>query len=125
MASGCASSISTGPLATIFICLASPAGRRLQIPGDHRYHTVLGGEVDRHPLDAQYRRQIVRVEAAACCPRVRRFWQEASPEDRIWSIGLAVDHPDGPDSRRWQGMNMLGFALMEVRAQLREQMAGS
>lgn len=44
---------------------------------------------------------------------------EASPLDRIWGIGLADDHPDARDPHRWPGLNLLGFALMEARAQLR------
>lgn len=47
-----------------------------------------------------------------------RVLVEASPVDAIWGIGLAHDHPDAADPRTWRGLNLLGFALMEVRAQL-------
>lgn len=40
---------------------------------------------------------------------------EASPEDRIWGIGLAADHPDASRPGRWPGRNLLGFALADVR----------
>lgn len=40
---------------------------------------------------------------------------EASPVDSIWRIGLAVDHPDAAVPARWQGVNLLGLALMELR----------
>ena len=43
---------------------------------------------------------------------------EASPVDCIWGIGLAADHPDAANPSQWQGLNLLGFALMEVRARL-------
>lgn len=43
---------------------------------------------------------------------------EASPVDAIWGIGLAEDHPDAPRPDRWPGLNLLGFALMDVRAEL-------
>lgn len=49
-----------------------------------------------------------------------RILVEASPVDRIWGIGLAADDPAATDPERWQGDNLLGFALMEVRARLRE-----
>jgi len=40
---------------------------------------------------------------------------EASPYDRIWGIGLKADDPSAKDPFSWQGENLLGFALMEVR----------
>lgn len=43
---------------------------------------------------------------------------EASPVDPVWGIGLAKDHPDACNPTAWQGSNLLGFALMEVRATL-------
>lgn len=45
---------------------------------------------------------------------------EASPLDTIWGIGLAADDEAAGDPRRWNGLNLLGFALMEVRRQLGE-----
>ena len=44
---------------------------------------------------------------------------EASPQDRIWGIGLAASDPRAADPRQWQGENLLGFALMQVRTELR------
>ena len=43
---------------------------------------------------------------------------EASPDDRIWGIGLAADNPGIKNPHLWQGSNLLGFALMEVRSRL-------
>jgi len=43
---------------------------------------------------------------------------EASPVDAVWGIGLAADHADATRPERWRGLNLLGFALMDVRAQL-------
>ena len=43
---------------------------------------------------------------------------EASPVDKIWGIGLAQDDTASENPNRWKGLNLLGFALMEVRDQL-------
>ncbi len=48
-----------------------------------------------------------------------RVLVEASPVDAIWGIELAATHPDAMQPARWPGENLLGFALMEVRDQLR------
>lgn len=49
-----------------------------------------------------------------------RVLVEASPMDRIWGIGLAADDPRAEDPATWRGLNLLGFALMEARAALRD-----
>lgn len=46
---------------------------------------------------------------------------EASPVDTIWGIGLAQNSPDALNPERWRGRNLLGFALMDVRAALRNR----
>ncbi|MFD3455176.1 NADAR family protein [Streptomyces sp. NPDC058691] len=48
----------------------------------------------------------------------RRVLVEASPVDRIWGIGLALDDERAADPAQWRGLNLLGFALMEARARL-------
>jgi ribA/ribD-fused uncharacterized protein len=46
---------------------------------------------------------------------------EASPRDRIWGIGLSAAHAHARIPAHWRGKNLLGFALMEARRQLRAQ----
>ncbi|MCP9944418.1 NADAR family protein [Streptomyces somaliensis] len=48
-----------------------------------------------------------------------RVLVEASPMDRIWGIGLAADDERAHDPARWRGLNLLGFALMDAREELR------
>ena len=45
---------------------------------------------------------------------------EASPYDAIWGIRLAASSPEAKDPMKWRGQNLLGFALMEVRDELRQ-----
>ncbi|WP_345636072.1 NADAR family protein [Rugosimonospora acidiphila] len=47
-----------------------------------------------------------------------RVLVEASPVDRVWGIGLAATDPRAGNPATWRGHNLLGFALMEVRARL-------
>lgn len=44
---------------------------------------------------------------------------EASPLDRIWGIGLAGEDERAGNPCLWRGQNLLGFALMETRDELR------
>lgn len=43
---------------------------------------------------------------------------EASPVDRVWGVGLARDDARATDPQQWPGLNLLGFALMQVRESL-------
>lgn len=40
---------------------------------------------------------------------------EASPGDKIWGIGLTADDPRAKDPEKWNGQNILGAILMEIR----------
>lgn len=44
---------------------------------------------------------------------------ECAVKDRIWGIGLAMDDPKRLDPSQWRGQNLLGYALMMVRDQIR------
>lgn len=44
-----------------------------------------------------------------------RVLVEASPVDRVWGIGLSHDDDKASNPNLWQGLNLLGFALMQVR----------
>ena len=40
---------------------------------------------------------------------------EASPYDKIWGIGMMENDPGVEDSSNWNGQNLLGKAITEVR----------
>jgi ribA/ribD-fused uncharacterized protein len=48
----------------------------------------------------------------------KRVLVEASPVDAIWGVGLAATDANIDNPSLWQGLNLLGFALMTVRESL-------
>ncbi|WP_281557063.1 NADAR family protein [Thalassomonas sp. RHCl1] len=52
-----------------------------------------------------------------------RVLVEASPVDNIWGVGLAADDMAIEDPANWQGLNLLGFALMAVRERLNKELS--
>ena len=45
---------------------------------------------------------------------------EASPMDTIWGIGFGKENEKAKNVAMWRGQNLLGFALMEVRDEIRK-----
>ena len=43
------------------------------------------------------------------------FLAECAVKDRIWGIGLSMQDPNRMNRAKWQGQNLLGYALMMVR----------
>lgn len=48
-----------------------------------------------------------------------RIMVEASPMDRIWGIGLAKTNKLAWNKATWRGKNLLGYALTDVRENLK------
>lgn len=46
---------------------------------------------------------------------------EASPYDKIWGIGMKYGEQGIENPNNWKGLNLLGYALMEVRDKLRNK----
>jgi ribA/ribD-fused uncharacterized protein len=94
---------------------AKKLGRRVQNFDETRWNAVrfevvVRGNVAKFSQHPELRQYLMQT-----APRVL---VEASPVDAIWGIGLAQDHPKAANPGEWRGLNLLGFALMEVRDQL-------
>lgn len=76
----------------------------------HRFDAVVRGNAAKFAQDGRLRRFL-----RGTAPQVL---VEASPVDAIWGIGLAAQDPRAADPLAWQGLNLLGFALMVVREHL-------
>ncbi|MFC0533686.1 NADAR family protein [Phytohabitans kaempferiae] len=102
-------------LAAVSPGAAKAAGRKVrgfdeQRWTDARYDIVVAGNLAKFGQHAALRDFLLATGD--------RVLVEASPLDRVWGIGMAPGHPDVPHPLRWRGLNLLGFALMDVREKL-------
>jgi ribA/ribD-fused uncharacterized protein len=77
---------------------------------EHRFEIVVRGNVAKFAQNEDLLAYLFTSQ--------KRILVEASPVDKIWGIGLAADDPQASNPEQWQGLNLLGFALMEARARL-------
>lgn len=77
---------------------------------EHRFQIVVDGNYAKFSQNPKLKQYLLST--------ADKIIVEASPLDRIWGTGLAQDHPDSNNPQLWQGLNLLGFALMEVRSRL-------
>ena len=77
----------------------------------NRYEIVKEGNYQKFSQNADLKKFLINTND--------RILVEASPVDPIWGIGMAGDHKDVMNPAKWKGLNLLGFALMEVRDELR------
>lgn len=76
----------------------------------HRFDIVVQGSLAKFDQNPSLRRFLVDTG--------ERVLVEASPLDAVWGIGLAADDERAASPARWQGLNLLGFALMQARTAL-------
>ena len=79
----------------------------------HRWEIVVRGNRAKFAQHAELRTFLLQTGD--------RLLVEASPFDRIWGIGMAATDPNAEKPLFWKGLNLLGFALMEVREHLRKE----
>ena len=77
---------------------------------EHRFGIVVTAGVAKFGQDLDLRAYLTSTSG--------RVLVEASPRDRVWGIALTASDERARDPTRWRGLNLLGFALMEVRARL-------
>ncbi len=77
---------------------------------EHRFGIVVAGNLAKFGQSPELRDYLLSTG--------EKVLVEASPQDRIWGIGLAAADPRAQRPEEWPGLNLLGFALMEVRQRL-------
>lgn len=77
---------------------------------EHRYEIVKQGNHFKFEQNAELKIFLQNTK--------NRVLVEASPHDQIWGIGLSRDSQRAKYPSQWRGLNLLGFALMEVREEL-------
>lgn len=79
---------------------------------EHRFSIVVRGNLAKFSQSERLRNLLLQTGDQVLV--------EASPVDSIWGIGLAESDSAATKPEQWKGLNLLGFALMEVRDQLRD-----
>ncbi|MGB0129528.1 MAG: NADAR family protein [Rhodocyclaceae bacterium] len=94
---------------------AKALGRRVQgfdqtVWLEHRFSLVVRGNEAKFSQNPALRRYLVETGT--------RVLVEASPVDPVWGIGLAQNDERANNPNQWRGLNLLGFALMQVRSNM-------
>jgi len=80
---------------------------------DNRYEIVKVGSIAKFKQNVELKDFLLSTK--------KRVLVEASPVDNIWGIGLSKDSENCNNPLNWRGLNLLGFALMEARDFLIEE----
>ena len=77
----------------------------------HKYEIVKQGNIHKFSQHTDLKNYLLNTK--------NRVIVEASLRDRIWGIGMGQDNEKAQNPNLWNGQNLLGFALMEVRDELK------
>lgn len=80
--------------------------------GERKYDIVREGNFHKFNQSKKLRECLLNTGTAVLA--------EANPVDNVWGIGLSHDSRNAKDPYAWKGLNLLGFALMEIREYLRQ-----
>ena len=78
---------------------------------EHKYEIVKLGNIHKFSQHPELKEFLLNTK--------NRVLVEASPRDRIWGIGMGTSNEKAENPLLWRGKNLLGFALMEVRDELK------
>jgi ribA/ribD-fused uncharacterized protein len=78
---------------------------------EYKYEIVREGNFHKYNQNKKLRTYLLSTGNAVLA--------EANPFDKVWGIGLSSEARNVTDPYTWEGLNLLGFALMEIREYLR------
>eukprot|EP00484_Ammonia_sp_Unknown_P025308 CAMPEP_0197048512 /NCGR_PEP_ID=MMETSP1384-20130603/23848_1 /TAXON_ID=29189 /ORGANISM="Ammonia sp." /LENGTH=303 /DNA_ID=CAMNT_0042480655 /DNA_START=42 /DNA_END=953 /DNA_ORIENTATION=- len=73
----------------------------------HKQDIVYNANLSKFTQNDDLKHELLKYE--------KRSFVEASPNDKVWGIGLALNDEKCNDEKTWQGTNLLGIALTKVR----------
>ncbi len=73
-----------------------------------KYDIVLGGNLIKFHQNEKLKEFLLTFPT-------NTIFAEAAPWDKVWGIGLGPDNPDSLDKSKWQGENLLGKVISEIR----------
>jgi hypothetical protein len=77
------------------------------------YSIVLRGTIEKYKQNSELLKLLLASKDAQ--------FVEASPNDKIWGIGMRATDPNATDPTKWRGQNLLGKAITEAREIIRKE----
>lgn len=104
--------LKTGQVAVIKALGRSVRNYEESVWAGRRQIIVYRGLVEKFSQNSESREMLLATKDAVLA--------ECAVKDRIWGIGLSMHDERRFDQKQWLGQNLLGYALMEVRDQVKE-----
>jgi len=91
----------------------SVAGFKSSLWDGVRYQVVFRGNLEKYRQNPELRKLLLETGNDKLV--------EASPEDKIWGIGMRKDERGVENPKNWKGQNLLGKAITQVRETIRKE----